>query len=284
MPSSLSQCLDEAIAALQAVSSTPRLDAEVLLMQATGLGRTGLITHGEQVLSPDHYNRLQELLRRRLAGEPVAYLTGYREFWSLALKVSPAVLIPRPETELLVEQALCRIPQGAELRIADLGTGSGAVALAIAAERPRCRLIATDMSPEALAVAQRNARELHLDNIEFRLGDWLTPLAGETLDLIVSNPPYVAEQDRHLSEGDVRFEPRQALVSGPDGLDAIRGIVSGAAASLRPGGWLMLEHGHDQAAALESLLRQQGCTEISLHLDLAGIPRVTVARLKNPGG
>jgi len=275
MASTIDQIIRQATQQLAATSPSPRLDAEVLLMYVTGLTRTALITRAQEPLRPEHEERLQELLTRRARGEPVAYLTGKREFWSLELNVTPDVLIPRPETELLVEQALARIPDDAAWTIADLGTGSGAIALAIARERPRCRLIATDASETALAVAQGNAIRLAIVNVEFRHGEWLDPLADEVLDMIVSNPPYVAEQDPHLAQGDVRFEPRGALVSGADGLSAIRIIATSARQHLRRGGFLLLEHGFDQAPAVRAVLAAHGYEAVTTYPDLQGLPRVS---------
>jgi release factor glutamine methyltransferase len=270
--------LDHATGQLAGASPTARLDAEALLMHATGFDRAALVARGDLALDPKQRGHLETLLARRAAGEPVAYLTGRREFWSLDIEVTPDTLIPRPETELLVERALMLIPHDAEWRVADLGTGSGAIALAIARERPCCRVVATDRSAAALAVAQRNAQSLGLTNVEFRSGHWLDPLAGESFELIASNPPYVRARDPHLAQGDVRFEPRAALVAGPDGLEAIRAIAEGAREALLPGGWLLLEHGHDQAAEVARLLRWYGYGEITSHRDLAGIDRVTKAR------
>jgi len=275
MASTLDQIIRQATQQLAASSSSPRLDAEVLLMFVTGLTRTALITRAQEALLPEHEERLHALLARRARGEPVAYLTGRREFWSLDLCVTPDVLIPRPDTELLVEQALACIPGESEWTIADLGTGSGAVALAIAKERPRCRVIATDASDAALAIAQANAIRLAIANIEFRHGEWLDPLADEVLDMIVSNPPYIAEQDPHLTQGDVRFEPRSALVAGADGLSAIRVIACDARWHLRRGGFLLLEHGFDQAPAVRAVLVGQGYEAVATCPDLQGLPRVS---------
>ena len=277
MPVTLEQFIARAIATL-AASPSPRLDAEVLTMHVTGLSRTQLITHGTAPLAPEQQGMLDQLLARRARGEPVAYLTGEREFWSLPLHVTPDVLIPRPETELLVERALALLPADAALTIADLGTGSGAIALALAHERPRCRIIATDASAAALAVARANAARLNLANVEFRQGEWLAALDHERMDLIVSNPPYIALTDPHLLEGDVRFEPRAALVSGPDGLDAIGRIAREAPAHLKPGGWLLLEHGFDQPDAVRSILARHGFQDITGYLDLADQARVTAGR------
>ncbi|GAP66110.1 (protein release factor)-glutamineN5-methyltransferase [Mizugakiibacter sediminis] len=216
------------------------------------------------------------LLARRLAGEPVAYLVGRRGFWSLELEVTPATLIPRAETERLVELALARLPADAAARVADLGTGSGAIALAIARERPRARVVATDASAEALAVARRNAARLGLGNVVFAQGDWCAALGeARDFDLIVSNPPYIAAGDPHLGEGDLRFEPAAALASGADGLDAIRRIVRDARAHLRPGGGLLFEHGYRQGAAVRALLAAAGYREVFSARDLEGRERVS---------
>lgn len=274
MIQTLEQILRQAAATL-AASPSPRLDAEVLAMHVCNLSRTELITQGGRMPTPGQIQRLRELLTRRSQGEPVAYLTGRREFWSLDLLVTPDVLIPRPETELLVEQALARIPAHADWIIADLGTGSGAVALALAAERPHCRVIASDFSTGALALARTNAQNLEVANVEFRLGEWLTPFADEHLDMIVSNPPYIAEQDPHLMQGDLRFEPRIALAAGADGLSAIRIIVADARQHLRRGGFLLIEHGFDQAREVRALLASQGYDDVATCPDLQGLPRVS---------
>ena len=222
-----------------------------------------------------------QLLARRQAGEPVAYMTGTQGFWTLDLEVSTATLIPRPETELLVELALARIPVDAASRMADLGTGSGAIALAIARERPRATVVATDASEAALAVARGNALRNRIGNIEFRHGDWFAPLAGESFDLIASNPPYIAEGDPHLDEGDLRFEPPSALSSGADGLDAIRRIVRDAPAHLHADGWLLLEHGWEQGAAVCALLVEAGFAAVETARDLEGRDRVTFGRRRD---
>ncbi len=278
MPLTVSEILHTAARELQATSSTPRLDAEVLLMHACGLDRGTLIARGYVPLTVDQCHQLEKLIARRRHGEPVAYLTGTREFWSMELNVSPAVLIPRPETELLVEKALERIPSDATWTIADLGTGSGAIALAIGRERPRCRVIATDIFPQALDVARSNAVKLHATNVEFREGNWFEPLARMKLDMIVSNPPYVSTGDPHLRQGDVRFEPAEALVAGPDGLDDIRPIILSARDYLQPAAWLLFEHGRDQGAAVGLFLHQHGYRNIVCHPDIGGRDRVTVCR------
>ena len=230
------------------------------------------------VLTSEQRHRLDSLLDRRKRGEPVAYIIGTREFWSMALKVTPATLIPRPETELLVEKALEHIPHDAAWTIADLGTGSGAIALALAKERPHSRFIAIDIAPAALEVAKSNARKFGLTNIEFRADDWFAPLAGEALNMIVSNPPYIRAGDPHLKQGDVRFEPVTALVAGADGLDAIRHIAQHAREFLKPDGWLLFEHGWDQAVAVGELLRQHDYSDMVYHQDLAGHARVAACR------
>ncbi len=272
----IEQFIKLAAATLAASTSpTPRLDAEALVMQVCGLTRAQLITRAEDVLAPEQESQLRVLLARRARGEPVAYLTGVREFWSLELQVTPAVLIPRPETELLVEQTLAHIPVDAGLTVADLGTGSGAVALAIAHERPHVKVIATDISEAAIAVATRNAERLGIRNIEFRRGDWLAPLAGHRVDIIVSNPPYIAGNDPHLAGGDLCFEPRAALTPGPEGLEALRRLAPDAAAHLAPAGWLLVEHGYDQAAAVRAIFHEAGLHRVVTHQDLAGLDRVT---------
>ena len=278
-PPTVSEFLQTATRELQATSSTPRLDAEVLVMHVCGLDRSGIITHGHRGLTDDQQYRLKKLIVRRWQGEPIAYITGTREFWSMEFNVSPATLIPRPETELLVEKALAPIPRDAEWTIADLGTGCGAIALALAKERPHCRVIATDISPQALEVARSNAMKFGLTNIEFREGNWFEPIADMQLDLMVSNPPYVRANDPHLDQGDVRFEPELALAAGPEGLDAIRQIALSAREHLNPDAWVLFEHGWDQAAAIGQLLHQLGYRNIVCYPDLGGRDRVTACRL-----
>ena len=233
----------------------------------------GVVAHPERALARDEEERYAHWVQRRAAGEPVAYILGRREFYGLDLEVTPAVLIPRPETELLVELALAHIAPGAAAKVADLGTGSGAIALAVKRERPQARVIAIDASPAALAVARANAERLQL-NIEFRSGDWFAPLAGESFDLVLANPPYVASGDPHLAQGDLRFEPRDALVSGPDGLSAIRHIVSRARPHLVDGGLLLIEHGAGQDVAVRELMANSGLQPFPGWRDLAGILRV----------
>ncbi len=255
-------------------------DAERLLLHALGRReRAWLFAHAGDALPAEAAERFESLLMRRERGEPVAYLLGRRGFWTLDLHVTTATLIPRPETELLVEQALMRIPSDRAVRIADLGTGSGAIALAIAMERSLALVIATDASRAALDVAQANAAAHEIRNVEFRQGDWWGALAGERFDLVVSNPPYIAHIDAHLDQGDLRFEPRAALASGVDGLNAIRVIVAGAPEHLHPGGWLLLEHGWEQGTAVRDLLRAAGFVDVATVRDLENRDRVTFGRL-----
>lgn len=253
-------------------------EAELLLGHALGRDRAWLYAHADDALAADDAVRFHALLVRRASGEPVAYLIGRREFWSLDLTVTPDVLIPRPETELLVQLALRRISQSGEVEIADLGTGSGAVALAIARERPRARVLATDASAAALAVARGNAERLGIGNVEFAQGNWCTALGTGKFDLIVSNPPYIAETDKHLAQGDLRFEPFAALASGADGLDAIRAIAGGARAHLKPGAWLLFEHGFDQGTVARDVLSRNGFVEVFTALDLEQRERVSGGR------
>ena len=263
----------------QARGKIDAVDAEWLLAHALGRSRGWLFAHAGDAVDAAVVACFLDLVARRGAGEPVAYLTGTQGFWTLELEVGPATLIPRPETELLVELALARIPGGVASRIADLGTGSGAIALAIARERPRATVVATDASEAALAVARGNALRNRIGNIEFRHGDWFAPLAGEAFDLIASNPPYIAEGDPHLARGDLRHEPGRALASGRDGLDAIRAIVQAAPSHLVPGGWLLLEHGLEQGAAIRALMQQAGMVEVATERDLEQRDRVTLGRM-----
>ena len=263
---------------LRQAAAIDRVDAEWLLAHSLQTPRSWLFAHSGDAVPAEAAVRFAALLARRQAGEPVAYLTGSQGFWTLDLAVSPATLIPRPETELLVELALARILGDAASRIADLGTGSGAIALAIAKERLQATVIATDASTAALEVARRNATRNGIANITFREGDWLVPLAGDIFDLIASNPPYIAEGDPHLGEGDLRFEPPTALSSGADGLDAIRRIVGDAPSHLATGGWLLLEHGWNQGAAVRALLAEAGFAEVDTAQDLEGRDRVSLGR------
>jgi release factor glutamine methyltransferase len=261
-------------------TESPRREAALLLCMALDRPRSHVIAWPERRLEPAQLMHFRSLVERRCAGEPIAYITGERAFWTFQVRVTPDTLIPRPETELVVERALSHIPPRAKLRIADLGTGSGALAAAVAMERPRCRIVATDVSRRALAVARDNLVRLGLARVETRPGEWCAALpAAEAFDLILSNPPYVPEGDPHLSRGDAAREPRTALAAGPDGLDAIRRIAACAPAHMAAGGWLLLEHGFDQGEAVRRILRAQGLERIRTHRDLAGLERVTEGRL-----
>ena len=255
-----------------------RVDAEWLLAHALDRPPGWLWAHADDAVEAAARERFEALLSRRAAGEPVAYLTGTQGFWSLDLRVTPATLIPRPETERLVELALARLPADAPCRVADLGTGSGAIALAIARERPMAAVVATDASKAALAVAVANAQRNGIDNTWFRRGDWCEALGRERFDLIACNPPYIALGDPHLDHGDLRHEPPDALASGSDGLDAIRRIVRDAPAHLAPAGWLLLEHGWDQGEAVRALMAAAGFVDVATEPDLEGRDRVTLGR------
>lgn len=266
------------VAEMLRIANIDPVDSRALLRAALEVSDAYLVAHPGKALTDRQRARYLAWVERRRAGEPVAYLTGEREFYSLAFKVTPAVLIPRPETELLVEAALERVPAHAASSVLDLGTGSGCVAVAIAKHRPRAQVTATELSREALAVARENAAR-HGSNIEFIESDWLDALAGRRFGLIVSNPPYVAEHDPHLSQGDSRFEPRAALVAGADGLSCIRLIIVQARAHLEPGGGLLFEHGYDQAARCRALLAQAGYFDVETRRDLANIERVSGGRV-----
>lgn len=255
-----------------------RHEAEVLLLHVLGRERAWLFAHGDSPVEAMQRQRFLALVARRAAGEPVAYLTGRRGFWTLDLEVTPATLVPRAETELLVEQALELLPAGEGREVLDLGTGSGAIALALASERPLARVTATDASAAALEVASRNAAAHGLGRVRLVQGNWFAPLAGQRFDLVVSNPPYIAAGDPHLARGDLRFEPATALASGPQGLDDIALIAAQAPAHLHAGGWLLLEHGHDQGAAVRAVLQAAGLGEVATCQDLEGRDRVTRGR------
>jgi release factor glutamine methyltransferase len=276
----VSAVLREAVSLLIDSSETPTIDARVLLEYVTGLDHAAILAAPDRTLDEATLARFRALLERRRAGEPIAYITGRREFWSLDLEVTPDTLIPRPETELLAERALQLVPADARWDIADLGTGSGAIALSIASERPHCQVLATDRSDAALAVARRNAARLRIANIEFSCGPWCEALGERLFDLIASNPPYVADDDPHLREGDVRFEPVSALRAGPAGLDELKTIIDCARSHLKPGGWLLLEHGYDQGEAVRALLADGGYDAITTHADLAGHERFSEACIK----
>ena len=263
-------------------------EIQILIQHVLKVDRAWLIAHENEKLQPDINNTLQTLFNRRLKGEPIAYILGYREFYGLLLKVSPATLIPRPDTETLVEAALSKIPTqinqqdiGQKLSILDLGTGTAAIALAIAKNRPRASIFAVDASQAALNIAIENAENIAIHNVQFISSDWFNAFTGQKFDFIVSNPPYIEENDAHLQQGDLRFEPIAALASGHDGLNDIRQIVTQAPKYLNINGWLMLEHGYNQADAVAALLKQAGFSDISHALDLSGIKRVTMGQF-NP--
>jgi release factor glutamine methyltransferase len=260
------------------------IDAQVLLAHVLNADRAWLIAHATDALAHSQAEQFFALARQRRDGEPVAYLIGWREFWGLSLAVDRSVLIPRPETETLVECALRRLPADRPLDVLDLGTGSGAIALAIACERPRAEVLATDRSAAALVVGRKNADRMKLANVRWLQSDGYAGLPGEgaRFELIASNPPYVAERDAHLREGDVRFEPRTALCAGVDGLDALRIIIRGARERLVEGGALVVEHGYDQADAVRDLMLGAGFSDVESLRDLAGIPRVAAARATLP--
>lgn len=275
---SLAQALRDTAARLaQAGQTAARLEAELLLCAATSLRRTALFAHSERPLKATEQTAFEGLVARRLNGEPIAYLLRHRDFHALTLHSAPGALIPRPETELLVDWALASLPADAPLHGADLGTGSGAIALALAAARPKWMLYAVERDTAALAVAAANARRLGAANVRLLRGDWLAGFAARSLHFVVANPPYVRAGDPHLAQGDVRFEPRQALAAGVDGLAAVRAIVPQAAATLQPGGLLLLEHGWQQGAEVRALLRANGWCAIVTHRDLAGLERATGA-------
>ena len=290
MPHTIQSLLTHDKAALEAAleldSGSARIEVQCLLQAVLQVNRAYLLTHPEQILGAEQQAHYAALLERRLSGEPLAYILGEREFFGLMFRATPATLIPRPDTELLVELALQRIPQpslqpspawgrGSLFRVLDLGTGSGAIALSIAHARPDIEVTAVDASQDALEVARENAQRLNIGNAHLLRSDWFSALAGERFDLIVSNPPYIADRDAHLAQGDRGFEPRGALASGADGLDDIRRIVADAKEHLNAGGWLLFEHGYDQAGRVRELLRQAGYAEVFSARDLAGIERVS---------
>jgi release factor glutamine methyltransferase len=259
-------------------SESARRDAEILLGFVTGRARTFLMAFGETLLTPKQTEQLATLLARRERGEPVAYLVGEREFWSLPLSVSPATLIPRPDTECLVELALQRLP-ALPCSILDLGTGTGAIALALASERPDCQVTGIDLQPDAVALAQHNAQKLAIGNAHFRQGSWFTPVVGQQFALIASNPPYIDAADPHLTQGDVRFEPSSALVAAQHGLADLATIVQHAPRYLQPQGWLLLEHGWQQGENVRALLEEAGFRAIETCRDYGGNDRVTLGQI-----
>ncbi|TVO76571.1 peptide chain release factor N(5)-glutamine methyltransferase [Sedimenticola selenatireducens] len=279
MISDASQTIAMALSEASQEARASRLEAEVLLAHTLNCSRSHLYTWPEQHLTEQQSQTFSSLIGRRLAGEPIAYITGTREFWSLTLSVTPDTLIPRPETELMVERSLEILQTKPTARIADLGTGSGAIAAALASELPESQITATDNSVKALSVAQANFEDLGLQNIQTSLGHWLTALPNaEPFDLILCNPPYVAEYDPHLQEDGLPWEPASALVSGKDGLDDIRQLIKNAPLCLAPQGWLILEHGFDQGSAVRQLFSEAGYQEVITHHDLEQRERLTEGR------
>ena len=279
MATEVAALIDEGSTRLQRVADDPRHEAAILLAAALGKTRAWIMAHPEErILDCDATDRYEVYVTRRSHGEPVAYVLGEKEFWSLPLMVTPDVLIPRPETELVVELALTHLPREAQVRVLDLATGSGAIALAIAHERPRATVVGTDISAAAIGIARRNASRLQLGNVEFAVGSWFEPVAGQWFDLIASNAPYIAASDDRVEPGVRRFEPHGALFSGPDGMSALR-VISGTAGNhLSPGGWLVVEHGDRQGPAASALLTTAGFSDVTTHRDLAGLDRCTVGR------
>jgi release factor glutamine methyltransferase len=277
----IAAALTQAIEKLTDISdSIPRLEAEVLLSSLLDRPRTYLTAWPETHLSQEQSLSFQAMVERRTRGEPMAYITGSREFWSLNLEVTPDTLIPRPETETLVEMALDLIPQGQAMLIADLGTGSGAIAAAIACERPMCNIVATDFSSDAIQVAQRNFSRLGFNNVTITIGEWCSALSSDAkFDLIISNPPYIAEGDGHLAHNGLPWEPQNALRSGDDGLDDINIIIKQAPNYLAPNGWLLLEHGFDQGDQVRFLLKRAGFSAIKTTQDLSGHDRVSIGQI-----
>ncbi len=275
---SIAAVIAEATNRLDEISESARLDAEILVARSIDMPRSYLFAHPEDSLDEIALQRLDETLERRIDGVPLAYITGSKEFWSLELQVSPATLVPRPETELLVEFALREIPRDANWQILDLGTGSGAIAVAIASERSGSEVTAVDASADALLIAQQNVRQLDLPNVSCLQGDWTAPVADRTFNVIVSNPPYVAHGDAALEA--LKAEPDMALLSGEDGLDCIRRLARDCQSIIADDGLLILEHGNDQQAAVAEILSNNGWRDIACLDDYAGRPRMTSARPK----
>jgi release factor glutamine methyltransferase len=259
----------------QACQEIDHIDARILLQHVLNVNHAFLLTYSNQVLSPAQDRIFCQLVARRVNGEPIAYIIGECDFYDLTFKVTPDVLIPRPETELLVELALMRVSAKNNYRVLDLGTGCGAIALTLAKHCPQINVVAVDLSIAALAVARKNVDKIQVSNVCIATGNWFSELSGKKFDLIVSNPPYVAENDPHLKQGDLRFEPEIALTADANGLACIRDIIAAASDYLVMGGWLMFEHGYDQAVACRELLEAAGFEEIFSHPDLAGIMRVS---------
>lgn len=270
--------LSEASALLK--SDEAAIEAQLLLQHLLNVNRAWLIAHQNDALEANIHEAYRALINRRANGEPIAYIMGYRDFYGLKLKVTPDTLIPRPDTETLVDAALEKIEPNLPLSICDLGTGTGAIALAIAKNRPHAQVTAVDFSEKALEVARQNAQDLSILNCQFLQSDWLSALKNHSFDVIVSNPPYIEADDQHLNQGDLRFEPLSALASGKDGLDDIRTIIRQSKNHLKPSGWLMLEHGYNQAEAVANLFKEAGFSDISHALDLQGIQRVAMACLR----
>ncbi|MBM4207674.1 MAG: peptide chain release factor N(5)-glutamine methyltransferase [Gammaproteobacteria bacterium] len=278
----LQSALTEAIARLGSTSGTPQLDAEILLCTVLGKDRSFLRTWPERELDIAHYAAFDTLINRRRQGQPIAYLTGSREFWSREFIVTPDVLIPRPETELLIEHCLELIPFNQSVNIVDLGTGSGIIAVTLAAERPQANLVAVDISAAALQVAKMNAARHGVDRIRFYQSNWLKQIPPGLFDVIISNPPYIAADDPHLQQGDLRFEPQTALTSGADGLKDIRIIAKSASNRLNKGGFIVFEHGYDQGLAAQELLKSLNFSYVQTINDLAGQARVTSGQYLPP--
>ncbi|MER2474761.1 peptide chain release factor N(5)-glutamine methyltransferase [Photorhabdus laumondii] len=261
-------------------SDSPKRDAEILLGFVTHHSRTYILAFGETQLAPEQFSQLEALLARRVKGEPIAYITGEREFWSLPLNVSPATLIPRPDTECLVEKALERLSL-TPCRILDLGTGTGAIALAIASERPDCRVTGVDINPDAVMLAQGNAEKLKIQNVDFLLSNWFYSLNNQQFGMIVSNPPYIDETDPHLFQGDVRFEPDSALIAAKQGIADLNTIIDLSRHFLLPGGWLLLEHGWKQGNVIRSLFSESGYRQVATFQDYGGNERITLGQWKS---
>ncbi|KMW74847.1 SAM-dependent methyltransferase [Photorhabdus luminescens subsp. luminescens] len=261
-------------------SDSPKRDAEILLGFVTHRSRTYILAFGETQLASEQFNQLEALLARRVKGEPIAYITGEREFWSLSLNVSPATLIPRPDTECLVEKALERLSL-TPCRILDLGMGTGAIALAIASERPDCRITGVDINPDAVMLAQGNAEKLKIQNVDFLLSNWFSSLNNQQFGMIVSNPPYIDETDPHLSQGDVRFEPDSALIAAQQGIADLHTIIDLSRHFLSPGGWLLLEHGWKQGNVVRSLFSESGYRQVATFQDYGGNERITLGQWKS---
>ncbi|MDH3343330.1 MAG: peptide chain release factor N(5)-glutamine methyltransferase [Gammaproteobacteria bacterium] len=280
MPS-IAQAIKEATQTLAETSDSARLDAEVLLCHVLNCTATHLIAWPEKQLDIEQTQTFHQLIEQRHAGTPVAYLTGSREFWSLNFKVTPATLIPRPETETLVEFVLDKFSAQKNLKMVDLGTGSGAIAIAIASERPDWEIIASDISKEALSIATENARIHQISNIQFIESNWFEQLDQQRFDLIISNPPYIAEKDQHLSQGDVRFEPPGALSSGKTGMDDIKHITAQSKKHLNPNGWLAFEHGYDQNQPVSDCFNHYAFQEVTQLTDLSGQARISAGKYKH---